>query len=296
MEDLEDNTESPQLLKKPRKKGDTTWRKFSSVESSSSDSGVMVGYASSSSESSARSASEASLVSGIRRVSISSSSAAEGADRTEAGRTSDPAVDGADKSDPQTLQVSEPQKVLAGFGRSTDVLKGSPALTTVTEVDTQSLAKLEQIPDEEDEDGHQLFRLVEPLLQGVKVKERTATQLKRLPRDIVEELIRPFLLEAIDNPEGVAALIERFLLARREITALQALKTTTKRNKQGIGSSSSAAGGAELRGPAPKLRCQACFTTWPEQSSHYPGGGSLTQSSRHGVEVGHHGDGFQVDK
>ena len=29
MEDLADDTESPQLLKKPRKKGDTTWRKFS---------------------------------------------------------------------------------------------------------------------------------------------------------------------------------------------------------------------------------------------------------------------------
>jgi hypothetical protein len=113
------------------------------------------------------------------------------------------------------MQVTEPQKVLAGFGKSTEVVKGSPALATVTEVDTQSLAKLELIPDEEDEDGHQLFKLVEPMLQGVKVKERTATQLRRLPRDIVEELIRPFLLEASDNPEGVAALIERFLLQVR---------------------------------------------------------------------------------
>jgi hypothetical protein len=68
MDDLDDDTVGPQLLKKPRKRGDTTWRTFSSVESSSSDSGIMVGYASSSSESSARSASEASLVSGIRFI------------------------------------------------------------------------------------------------------------------------------------------------------------------------------------------------------------------------------------
>jgi hypothetical protein len=46
--------------------------------------------------------------------------------------------------------------------------------------------------------------------------------LERLPKDIIEELIRPFLLEGIDNPEGVAALIERFLLARREQMAFQA--------------------------------------------------------------------------
>ena len=82
----------------------------------------------------------------------------------------------------------------------------------------------------EDGDGNQLFRLVEPALNGFKVKERTAIQLRRLPKDIIEELIRPFLLEAIDNPDVVAALIERFLLARREQMALRAMKTSSKRN------------------------------------------------------------------
>ena len=94
---------------------------------------------------------------------------------------------------------------------------------TVTELDPREFAQVDAIANEEDEDGNQLYRLVEPALPGVKVKERTATQLKRLPRAIIEELIRPFLLEAIDNPDGVAALIERFLLARREQLALQAI-------------------------------------------------------------------------
>ena len=57
--------------------------------------------------------------------------------------------------------------------------------------------------------------------------------------------------QAVDNPDGVAALIERFLLARREQMALQETKTTPKTIKLGIGSSSSAASGAELKGQAP---------------------------------------------
>ena len=147
MDDLEEQKDDPQLLKKPRKRGDTTWRKFSSVESSSSESGVMVGYASSSLESSARSSSEASLVSGFRQVSISSTSAAEGAELAGEGRTSDPAASGADKSESRTPQVTETSKVLPGFGRSTDFLKGSPTMTTVTEVDTQRLTQVEAITD-----------------------------------------------------------------------------------------------------------------------------------------------------
>ena len=109
-----------------------------------------------------------------------------------------------------------------------------------------------------------MFCLVEPALPGVKVKERTANQLKRLPKAVVEELIRPFLLEAINNPDGVAALIERFLLARREQAALQALKTSSNKGRQGIGCTNSAASDATIKGQAPKLRCASCFTTWAD--------------------------------
>jgi hypothetical protein len=90
-----------------------------------------------------------------------------------------------------------------------------------------------------------MFCLVEPALPNVTTKERTANQLKRLPKATVEELIRPFLLEAIANLDGVAALMERSLLARREQLALQATKTSSKKDKQGIGGRRSAASGAD---------------------------------------------------
>ena len=139
----------------------------------------------------------------------------------------------------------------------------------VTQFDKSDLAQVERLDDTEDEGGNKLYKLTKPQLPGVKVKERSANQLKRLPQAAVEELLRPFLLEAIDNPDGVAALIDRLLLARREITALQALKTSKAKrgNRAGIGST--AAAGADLKGPAPEFRCSSCFAPWSEDAKSF---------------------------
>ena len=226
----------------------------------------MVGYASTSS-SSARSSTDASSADEMREIwtvpSVQGNPypAASGA---ELGNSS------SGSTDSRTPAASGAEKVLAGFGKSSDgPLAGLPSVPTVIEINEKDFAQVQRIPDEEDEDGNQLYALVEPALPGVKVKERTATQLKRLPKDIIEELIRPFLLQAIDNPDGVAALIERFLLARWELLAFQALKTSSKQNRKGIGGSLSAAGGADLKGPAPKWRCSSCFAPWADLASDF---------------------------
>ena len=77
MEDWEENDEGSQSTKKPRKKrGDTTWRKFSSLESSSNESGVMVGY---SSASSSLSSTDSSMAEAMGKIRLSPESVAVGA-------------------------------------------------------------------------------------------------------------------------------------------------------------------------------------------------------------------------
>ena len=114
--DLEDNADSPVAPPESQKKrGDRAWMKFNSIESSSNESAVMVGYSSASSDFSSV---ESSLTDALQKMSLGSSTEEE--------------PSAALSADQRSSSTSFGKDTLPGFTRSTEGPLTSSKVTTVT--------------------------------------------------------------------------------------------------------------------------------------------------------------------